>query len=393
VIGIWQYFIQQSIGLRLLGEEFIRSFIPGIAKFEIIGGQRWVFDKIFDVSHGTSILVRPYGTFPHPNVLGAFMAFAVIISLYLYYVSHGTWKRGIILLALFIQITTIFISFSRVALAGFLISVVVWFILMRFMGNFPLYQSMGEGGVGIFDQRERKNWDSLSDKLKLWISKMKQRAVRSIISRLLAVFQVSRDALGIEAGKSGIIEHIDPEDIDKKRVLKKLAIVVIASVAVVGILFYPQLLERGVPTSVSSEINMSDETNQRAISDRLLYQEVAIEMIKAKPILGVGYKNFVLEMDNYTKEPLKPHQHQPVHNIYLLIAAETGMAGLILFLLFIGAILLSAWKSKLTALSITLLAIFIGFLFIGFFDHYLWTIQQGQLMFFLVAGLLAGSLD
>ena len=382
-IAIWQYFIQRSIGLRLLGEEFIRSFIPGIAKFEILGGQRWIFDRIFDVSHGTSILVRPYGTFPHPNVLAAFMVFSLIISMYLYYVSHGTWRRGVIVLALFIQITTIFISFSRVALAGFLISVVIWFILMRFMGNHlqpTLYQRGEEEG------------NSLRGKLSSWIVKMKQKIVKSIISRLLAVFRFSRDTLGIEGGKGEVIDHIDQEEIDKKRTLKKLAMAVIASMVIVGILFYPQLLERGVPVSVSSEINMTDETNQRAISDRLLYQEIAFEMIKAKPILGVGYKNFVLEMDNYTKEPLKSHQHQPVHNIYLLIGAETGITGLIVFLLFIGAILQSAWKSKLTTLSITFLSIFIGFLFIGLFDHYLWTIQQGQLMFFVVSGLLIGAL-
>ena len=38
-----------------------------------------------------------------------------------------------------------------------------------------------------------------------------------------------------------------------------------------------------------------------------------------------------------------------------------------------------------------LLLIFLGFLFIGFFDHYFWTIQQGQLTFWLIAGLLVAS--
>ena len=40
------------------------------------------------------------------------------------------------------------------------------------------------------------------------------------------------------------------------------------------------------------------------------------------------------------------------------------------------------------SISVPFLLIFIGFLFIGLFDHYFWTIQQGQLIFWLVAGLI-----
>ena len=39
-------------------------------------------------------------------------------------------------------------------------------------------------------------------------------------------------------------------------------------------------------------------------------------------------------------------------------------------------------------LNCYLLAIFISFLFIGLFDHYFWTLQQGRLIFWLVLGML-----
>jgi len=39
-------------------------------------------------------------------------------------------------------------------------------------------------------------------------------------------------------------------------------------------------------------------------------------------------------------------------------------------------------------LNCYLLAIFAAFLFIGFFDHYFWTLQQGKLIFWLVLGML-----
>jgi len=332
--------------------------------------------------------VRPYGTFSHPNVFGAFMFFSAIISLYLYYVSRRTWVRRALSVVLFFQIFAGVISFSRVAIVAFLVSALVWFILTRFMLN-----STSQKGEVAGSLDSVAKGDSLSDRLQAWISKMKQRAVRSITSRIFAALQFSRQTIGITGGKNTVIDQIDPAGIDKKASLKSLLIAVIASLIIVGILFYPQFLERGVPISAGPNADIGNETNQRAISDRLLYQQIAAQMIKEKPLLGVGYKNFVRVMDDYSEVELAPYQHQPVHNIYSLVAAETGIIGLIVFLMFIGSILYKAWKSSLTSASITLLSIFIGFLFIGFFDHYLLTIQQGSLMFFLVSGLLVGSLE
>ena len=39
----------------------------------------------------------------------------------------------------------------------------------------------------------------------------------------------------------------------------------------------------------------------------------------------------------------------------------------------------------------TLLIIFFGLLAIGLFDHYLWTIQQGSILFWTVLGLLSAK--
>jgi hypothetical protein len=39
-------------------------------------------------------------------------------------------------------------------------------------------------------------------------------------------------------------------------------------------------------------------------------------------------------------------------------------------------------------LNYFLIAMLVSFLFIGLFDHYFWTLQQGRLMFWLVLGLI-----
>ena len=127
-------------------------------------------------------------------------------------------------------------------------------------------------------------------------------------------------------------------------------------------------------------------------------------MIKDNPLFGVGLKNFVVAMDDYADERLLPYLHQPVHNIYLLIAAESGVLALVVFLIFLLNIVRPAFAMTApgppaeragrqaigddSILRYVLVLTFLGFLAIGFFDHYLWTIQQGELMFWVVLGLM-----
>ena len=120
-------------------------------------------------------------------------------------------------------------------------------------------------------------------------------------------------------------------------------------------------------------------------------------MVKDKPLFGVGLRNFVVAMDDYAGERLLPYLHQPVHDIYLLIAAEAGVLALLTFVVFLLNIVRPAFAKASAGrhaigedliLRYVLVLTFLGFLAIGFFDHYLWTIQQGELMFWVVLGLM-----
>ena len=375
IVGIWQYFSQKSIGLKLLGEEFIRPYLQGIAKFKMADGQLWLFDKIFNVSRETIFVMRPYGTFPHPNVFGAFMFFSSIVTYYLYYsvsrktntyqsnnklsVSRETLWKTLLLIALFIQIFAVFISFSRVAIAAWLLATIIWFVLISFPGNKGLSER-------LFDMKQ----------------KIKRKAIQFLLAKTFRLFSLSPALIFNRSVSTDVIDQVDNNLLKKRQTLKMLAFSIIFSVVLIGGLFYPQFLERGGVVSYGT-------TNEEAVADRLLYQNIAVEIIKQKPLLGVGYQNFVLAMDDFSPKQLKPYQYQPVHNIYLLVGAETGLLGLSVFLMFIFLILKRGWQKRGDVLAATLLAIFAGFLFIGMFDHYLLAIQQGRLMFFLVAGLLA----
>jgi len=129
----------------------------------------------------------------------------------------------------------------------------------------------------------------------------------------------------------------------------------------------------------------------QAVSLRVFYSEVAWQLIKGSPYLGIGQGNFVWTFSN--PAALENWVYQPVHNIYLLIAAETGILGLFAFLWFLLKIMRSVYlerkaiKDKLALYCF--LGIFVLFLAIGFFDHFLWDLQQGQLMLWLFLGILA----
>ncbi len=87
-------------------------------------------------------------------------------------------------------------------------------------------------------------------------------------------------------------------------------------------------------------------------------------------------------------------QWQPIHNIYLLMASETGILGLIVFLIFITKLLIAKVKFILKNKNSEILAVvmmFFSLLGFGLFDHFLWTLQPGRLMLWLVLGIMLGT--
>ena len=90
---------------------------------------------------------------------------------------------------------------------------------------------------------------------------------------------------------------------------------------------------------------------------------------------------------------LPAEQYQPVHNIYLLIYAETGLFGLIAFLGFLFAMLFEFTRRTgfREPYHVSFILVFGSLLVFGLFDHFLWTIQTGSLLFWLTAGLLSSE--
>lgn len=134
----------------------------------------------------------------------------------------------------------------------------------------------------------------------------------------------------------------------------------------------------------------------KSFNERLLYLNVSRETIVSNPIAGLGMGQFAAEMQKYSSVFLANWQYQPVHNVFLLIWSELGIIGLVLFILFLWKIFSRA-KQKYSSpyqgegLGEVFKGILLGFIIIMLFDHYLWDIQQGQIMLWLILGLAAGA--
>ncbi len=149
-------------------------------------------------------------------------------------------------------------------------------------------------------------------------------------------------------------------------------------------LLFQQLVARGGFVNYNAIADNSD-------SGRLLYYRLAIMMFLSHPILGIGFNGFSLfpyELLNPTLIGVNP-TGAFAHNIYLQIASETGIIGLILVFLFISSMVSHLRNQEMTPLKLALGSVLFTFLLLGVVDHFLWTYTSGRLMFFLFSALFA----
>lgn len=170
----------------------------------------------------------------------------------------------------------------------------------------------------------------------------------------------------------------------------KIAVILIALLAAFGLnlfLFGQQIRDRAVSRGWESF------ESEQSVTERQYFNSAAAKMIWDYPILGVGARNFVMRLQDYSADRLLPRFLQPAHNIYLLIAAENGILALVIFLVAVAMIFLQFLRRPTAdpVLKYTLASIFLGIMLVGFFDHYFWTIQQGSLAFWMTLGLLAAK--
>ncbi|OGG02860.1 hypothetical protein A2W14_06450 [Candidatus Gottesmanbacteria bacterium RBG_16_37_8] len=109
----------------------------------------------------------------------------------------------------------------------------------------------------------------------------------------------------------------------------------------------------------------------------------SLTLIGQNPITGTGLNNSVIKQYQSIPKRYGLVILQPVHNVYLLVLTELGFIGFIFLLIF-----LKRSFEKIDRENIHLFFPFLMLIILGFFDHYLVTLQQGQLLAVLFTGLV-----
>jgi len=271
-LAIAQFLNKGSLGsiLYFLGERSFNGQTPGIANASIAG----------------NLILRPYGTFSHPNVLAGFLL--IVISL----------------------------------------------ILFR------------------------------KDKLNLFYG------ISLAISSIALLVTLSRTTILLLA----IMVFLKIVFIYKKRLHQRKFLLSLFTVMIVILYF--------VFLSPFSLRFLGSSLGDISVTQRESLANAAFAMFLKNPLFGVGVNNFLVNLPIFISQQTTV-LIQPVHNIYLLILAETGITGFLLSL----AVIILAYKNIYNKKNLLISILFFEVLFLGLFDHYFLTLQQGQLLTALIVGL------
>jgi O-antigen ligase len=263
---VYQFIFQKSANLTLLGERSLDTSTAQIAHTQIFQTQ----------------FLRAYGTFPHPNVLGAFSAVALIFLLSTQSEMPKNAKRNPThfwpLTQLFALIT-ILLSFSKTAL---------------------------------------------------------------LILLLIPATKVKNNS-------------------------HKILLVFVVFLAIYA--YFKVFIQNSIDT----------------IAERIILAQSSLDITRQNPLFGVGSNNFILAISKYNLTSISQVRLlQPVHNVFLLILAENGLLGLFLFT-FVLLVLTKYLDNSYKGLLFLTLVIYLSV------DHFLLTLQQGQLLFWFALAYIVSS--
>ncbi len=168
--------------------------------------------------------------------------------------------------------------------------------------------------------------------------------------------------------------------------LKRMAEIILPGVAVIFILsiFYNNL----VFTRLASTGRLEAKSN----IERIESYKFARDIIKKNWLFGTGIGNYTLALKNEVNLKRQGYYYQPVHNVFLLVWAETGILGLVGFiglLLCVIRYALCKKKDDIKALNIIqgfpVIAVFTAIMLV---DHWLWSLHFGVFLFWFINGII-----
>jgi len=126
--------------------------------------------------------------------------------------------------------------------------------------------------------------------------------------------------------------------------------------------------------------------NDTSWADRVNLMKSSLSVMKNNLMVGTGLGNFTKGMENMIPTTVNGVLLiQPVHNVVLLMIAELGIVGSLLYVLLLGKILIS----NVSKMNWFKWLVIISLIIIGCFDHYLFSLPQGMVIGGILLVLLA----
>ena len=149
-------------------------------------------------------------------------------------------------------------------------------------------------------------------------------------------------------------------------------------ISILGFNFQDELITRLTGQQYNEEISLQLRIN---------YVSQAWQLIQQRFFGGVGIGNYTLMVWQEINNQLPGYAYQPVHNIYLLVFAEIGVFGALVFGVILILLLWNLSRRKLSLEAMIVLLCWISVLIISLFDHYFWTLYFGIIVFWLILAL------
>jgi O-antigen ligase len=160
-----------------------------------------------------------------------------------------------------------------------------------------------------------------------------------------------------------------------------------------GVLLLSLLVIFG-PASIRTRARSMWDMSNASSAERIYLWKAALDQWSQRPLMGWGpgtYAKtagpFKAPYAQFVRYPGKPEGFKTTghcHNLYLMVALQTGIVGLLLFLAFVAAVVRQAWLQPDPVLKWGVLAALAAFLAGGLFEYNGGDVEVAMLLFFLM---------
>ncbi len=173
---------------------------------------------------------------------------------------------------------------------------------------------------------------------------------------------------------------------------KERKILIVGAIGLTLLMALPAVQERLADLTEGTGVRTNEKLN--SMSWRFKMWEAATPIMLKKPVTGYGLGSFqAMSKDFFDKA--NQHLGSPAHNVYVELLFETGLVGLVSFLVLILTILgtfftrMRKAKGYLSIESAIFFSYFVGFMFISFSDNTLYYLSVNWYMWFIFGSLFA----